>query len=89
MPSTCLDWNNNYGKMKINAYYFTVDLFLKALMTAKGQVIEHAMFAKSFGAGCGWGCNVGRIAASPMTYASSKTEDGKLIFYLDEGRFTG
>jgi hypothetical protein len=24
-----------------------------------------------------------------MTYASSKTEDGKLQFYLDEGRFTG
>jgi hypothetical protein len=47
------------------------------------------MFAKSIGAGCGWGCNIGRIAESPMTYASSKTEDGKLIFYLDEGRFTG
>ncbi len=42
----------------------------QSLMTGKGQVIEHAMFAKSFGAGCGWGCNVGRIAASDMTYAS-------------------
>jgi hypothetical protein len=24
-----------------------------------------------------------------MTYASSKTEDGKMIFYLGEGAFTG
>jgi len=24
-----------------------------------------------------------------LTFASSKTEDGKLIFYMGEGRFTG
>ncbi len=57
-------------------------------MTAKGQIIEHPMFAKAFGAGCGWGCNVGRIAATPMTYASSKTTDGILWCYLGEGEFT-
>lgn len=55
---------------------------------SQGQIVDHPMFAKSFGAGCGWGCNVGRIAESLMTFASSKTENGKLIFYLDEGRFT-
>jgi L-fucose isomerase-like protein len=46
------------------------------------------MFVKALGKGCGWGPNVGRIAPSPMTYASSKTEDGKLIFYVDEGEMT-
>jgi hypothetical protein len=52
-------------------------------------VIDHPMFAKALGAGCGVGCNVGRIAATPMTFASSKTQDGKLSFYLGEGSFTG
>jgi L-fucose isomerase-like protein len=86
--ATCLDWNNNYGMEENKCILFHCGPVPQSLMTAKGQVIEHPMFAKSFGAGCGWGCNVGRIAASPMTYASSKTEDGKLIFYLGEGRFT-
>jgi L-fucose isomerase-like protein len=46
------------------------------------------MFVKSFGQGCGWGCNVGRIAPAEVTFSSSKTEDGKLIFYTGEGRIT-
>lgn len=87
--SACLDWNNNYGDGENKCILFHCGPVAQSLMTAKGRVIEHPMFAKSFGAGCGWGCNVGRIAESPMTYASSKTEDGKLIFYLGEGRFTG
>jgi L-fucose isomerase-like protein len=87
--ATCLDWNNNYGLEEDKCILFHCGPVPQSLMTAKGQVIEHPMFAKSFGAGCGWGCNIGRIAASPLTYASSKTEDGKLIFYLGEGRFTG
>jgi L-fucose isomerase-like protein len=57
-------------------------------MTTKGQVIDHPMFAKTMGAGCGWGCNVGRIAPTPMTFASSKTADGRLWCYLGEGEFT-
>ena len=46
------------------------------------------MFAKALGAGCGWGCNTGRIAPAPLTFASSKTMDGKLWCYLGEGEFT-
>lgn len=87
--AACLDWNNNYGESEDKCILFHCGPVPQSLMTAKGQVIEHPMFAKSFGPGCGWGCNVGRIAQSPMTFASSKTEDGKLIFYLGEGRFTG
>jgi L-fucose isomerase-like protein len=58
------------------------------LMTAKGKVIDHPMFAKALGAGCGWGPNQGRIKSSPMTYASAKTEDGRLQVYLGEGAMT-
>lgn len=87
--STCLDWNNNYGDDGNKCILFHCGPVAQSLMTAKGQVIDHPMFAKSFGAGNGWGCNVGRIAQSQMTFASSKTEDGKIIFYLGEGHFTG
>ena len=87
-PATCLDWNNNYGDCPDKCILFHCGPVPQSLMTAKGQVIDHPMFAKSFGAGCGWGCNIGRIAPSAMTFASSKTEDGELIFYTGEGRFT-
>jgi L-fucose isomerase-like protein len=88
-PATCLDWNNNYGDDPERCILFHCGPVPQSLMTGKGRIIEHPMFAKSFGAGCGWGCNVGRISPAPMTFASSKTEDGKLVFYLGEGEFTG
>ncbi len=87
-PATCLDWNNNYGTDPDKCILFHCGPVPQGLMTAKGQVIEHKMFAKGYGAGCGWGCNVGRIAPAPLTLASAKTDGGKLVCYLDEGRFT-
>ncbi len=87
-PATCLDWNNNYGDDPDKCILFHCGPVPQGLMTAKGQVIDHPMFAKSMGAGCGWGCNVGRIAPTPMTFASAKTADGKLWCYLGEGEFT-
>lgn len=87
--ATCLDWNNNYGDKEDKCILFHCGPVPQSLMTAKGRITEHPMFAKSFGAGCGWGCNEGRIAPSDMTFASSKTEDGMLVFYMGQGRFTG
>lgn len=87
--STCLDWNNNYGDDEDKCILFHCGPVPQSLMAGKGQITEHLMFAKSFGAGCGWGCNEGRIAESPFTFASCKTENGKLVCYLGEGRFTG
>jgi L-fucose isomerase-like protein len=89
MPATVLDWNNNYGEDEDKCILFHCGPVPQTLMTEKGLVVEHKMFAKSYGAGCGWGCNAGRIAPSLMTFASAKTEDGRLKFYLGEGRFTG
>lgn len=86
--STCLDWNNNYGDDPDKVILFHCGPVPQSLMAGKGRITEHPMFAKSFGAGCGWGCNTGRLGAWPMTFASSKTEDGKLVFYLGEGRLT-
>lgn len=87
-PATCLDWNNNYGDDPDKCVLFHCGPVPQSLMAYKGEVIEHPMFAKSFGTGCGYGCNVGRIAPNPITFASSKTQDGKLFVYMGEGRFT-
>jgi len=87
-PATCLDWNNNYGEEEDKCILFHCGPVPQGLMAAKGQVIDHPMFAKAMGAGCGFGCNVGRIAPGDMTFAGAKTQDGVLSFYLGEGAFT-
>ena len=87
-PVTCLDWNNNYGDDPDKCILFHCGPVPQSLMTEKGTVIDHPMFAKSLGDGCGFGCNVGRIAPTPLSFASSKTQDGKLFAYLGEGEFT-
>lgn len=87
-PSTCLDWNNNFGDNPDKCILFHCGPVPQGLMATKGQIVDHPMFAKALGAGCGWGCNVGRIAPTPMTFASSKTAEGKLWCYLGEGEFT-
>jgi L-fucose isomerase-like protein len=87
-PGTCLDWNNNYGEDKNRCILFHCGPVPQSLMTAKGRIVDHPMFAKVLGDGNGWGCNVGRIAPNAMTFSSAKTEDGNLIFYLGEGAFT-
>ncbi|OGV36487.1 MAG: hypothetical protein A2020_12715 [Lentisphaerae bacterium GWF2_45_14] len=84
----CLDWNNNYGNDPDKCILFHCGPVAQSLMTAKGKVIDHPMFAKALGAGCGYGCNVGRIAPTSLSFASSTTQDGKLRFYLGEGEFT-
>jgi len=87
-PATCLDWNNNYGEEPDKCILFHCGPVPQGLMAAKGRIVDHPMFAKALGAGRGFGCNTGRIAPSPMTFASSKTQDGKLTFYLGEGEMT-
>ncbi len=84
----CLDWNNNYGDDADKCILFHCGPVPQSMMTAKGDVIDHPMFAKALGAGCGFGCNVGRIAPRPMTFASMKTENGDTSFFLGEGEFT-
>jgi L-fucose isomerase-like protein len=88
-PSTCLDWNNNYADDPDKCILFHCGPVPQKMMTAKGLVIDHPMFVKSLGEGCGFGCNTGRISASPITFASAKTDAGKLHFYLGGGEFTG
>jgi hypothetical protein len=58
------------------------------MMEKKGAVVDHAIIGTSLGKGCGFGCNVGRIQASDITFGSLLTDGGALKFYVGEGRFT-
>lgn len=87
-PAACLDWNNNYADDPNKCILFHCGPVPQKMMTAKGLITDHPMFAKALGAGCGFGCNTGRISPSPFTFASAKTQDGKLQFYLGNGKFT-
>ena len=87
-PTAVLDWNNNYGDQENKVILFHCGPVAQSLMTGKGTVTEHKMFAKD-DPGSGWGANEGRIRAFPMTFSNCKTEDGKLTVYVSEGTFTG
>ncbi len=86
-PATVLDWNNNFGDDPNKVILFHCGPVPQTLMTEKGTVTDHKMFAKT-DPGCGWGSNEGRIRAFPFTFSNCKTENGKLIVYAGEGKFT-
>mgnify|MGYP000870735018 CR=1 FL=1 len=83
-PTACLDWNNNYGYDPDKVILFHCGPVAQSLMTCKGCVTEHKMFAKN-DPGSGWGTNEGRIRDFSMTYANCQTLDGKLVVYASEG----
>lgn len=86
-PSAVLDWNNNYGDDLDKVVLFHCGPVAQSLMTGKGCVTEHKMFAKG-DPGSGWGCNEGRIKDMPITYSNCQTKDGKIVMYVDEAKIT-
>lgn len=86
-PTAVLDWNNNYGDDENKVILFHCGPVAQSLMTEKGTVTEHKMFAKG-DPGSGWGSNEGRIKAMPITISNCQTKDGKLIVYSSEAAFT-
>lgn len=87
-PTACLDWNNNYGEDENKVILFHCGPVAQSLMTEKGLITDHKMFSKC-DPDSGWGSNEGRIRPFDMTFSNCKTEDGKLIVYASEGKFTG
>jgi len=86
--ATCLDWNNNYGDDDDKCILFHCGPVPSGMMTCKGCITDHAILANGVGKGRAFGCNTGRIAPTAFTFSSMLTRDGKLLFYLGEGRFT-
>lgn len=81
----CLDWNNNYSDHEDKCILFHCGPLPLSLMQGPGVVKEHKMLSKSYGQGCSWGLNVGKMKLGEYTYASMRTEDGELYFYVDKG----
>ena len=87
MPTTVLDWNNNYGDDENKVILFHCGPVPNSLMTTKGVVTSHKMFDKNDpGSGCGT-CE-GRIAPNDITISNCQTKDGKIIVYASEAKFT-
>jgi L-fucose isomerase-like protein len=88
-PAACLDWNNNYGDDEDKCILFHCGPVPQAMMTDPGRIVDHAILANTVGEGCGYGCHVGRIAPTDLTFGSLLTDEGRVKCYLGEGRFTG
>ena len=84
----CLDLNNNYADEENKCILFHCGPVPPSMMTNKGRITDHSILMTALGEGCGYGCRQGRIAPTPFTYGSIKTEDGRICMYLGEGRFT-
>lgn len=88
--TACLDWNNNYGDDENKCILFHCGSTAQSLMKGKGHVVDHSMLQhdSQVGPNCSFGCNEGRIAEFPFGFGSMATRDGRLEFYLGEGKFT-
>lgn len=79
----CLDWNNNYGDELDKCILFHCGPLPMDLMEGPGQVQQHKMLSKSYGQGCSWGLNVGKVKTGTITYCGMRTENGEVQFYVD------
>lgn len=87
-PCACFDWNNNYGKASDKCIMFHCGPAPKTMMTPGGIISEHAILKETAGY-CGtFGCYTGRLKNAAITYAGAVTFNGKLSFYIDEGKIT-
>lgn len=86
--ATCLDWNNNYGEEENKCILFHCGPVPQSMMKEKGKVVDHAILSNAVGSGKSYGPNQGRIKSGPFTFSSMLTVDGKLKFYIGQGRFT-
>ncbi len=86
--AACLDWNNNYGDDPEKCILFHCGPVPRSMMLEKGHIEDHAILANAVGQGCSFGCYVGRIAPSAMTFGNLMSEEGRLRMYVGEGEFT-
>ena len=87
-PAGLLDWNNNYGAEENKCVLFHCGPLALDLMTGKGEMQQHLMFAKTYGNDSGWGLNVDKIVPGQITFSSMRNEDGEIRFYAGTGTIT-
>ncbi len=88
-PSALLDWNNNYGGDPDKAVCFHCSNLPKHFFES-AKMDYQAIIAGTVGIENTYGTCVGRVKASPMSFARFSTDDraGRIRGYVGEGRFT-
>jgi L-fucose isomerase-like protein len=88
-PSALLDWNNNYGDNPDKAVCFHCSNLPKHFFTNLKMDYQE-IIAGTVGKDNTFGTCVGRVKASPMSFARFSTDDesGVIRGYVGEGRFT-
>ena len=88
-PSALLDWNNNYGDDPNKAVCFHCSNLPKSFFKEVRMDFQE-IIAGAVGKANAFGTCVGRVKASPMSFARFSTSDatGKMRGYMGEGRFT-
>ncbi|HLJ46351.1 MAG TPA: L-fucose/L-arabinose isomerase family protein [Bryobacteraceae bacterium] len=88
-PSALLDWNNNYGEDPNKAVCFHCSNLPKHFFEEVRMDFQE-IIAGTVGKLNTFGTCVGKVKASPMSYARFSTSDatGKIRGYVGEGRFT-
>lgn len=88
-PSALLDWNNNYGSDPDKAVCFHCSNLPKHFF-AEVRMDFQQIIAGTVGVANTYGTCVGRVRASPMSFARFSTDDltGEMRGYVGEGRFT-
>jgi len=87
VTATC-DWNNNYGDDENKCILFHCGPVPVQMLKEKQKVVDNPLLAMQHGAGNNWGASQARFKASPMTYISAKTDNGRIGFYVGDGEFT-
>ena len=88
-PSALLDWNNNYGDDPDKCVCFHCSNLPKHFFESVRMDYQE-IIAGTVGKENTFGTCVGRVRASPMSFARFSTDDltGKIRGYVGEGRFT-
>jgi L-fucose isomerase-like protein len=88
-PSALLDWNNNYGSDPDKAVCFHCSNLPKHFFNDMRMDFQE-IIAGTVGKDNTFGTCVGRVKASPMSFARFSTDDysGRVKGYLGEGQFT-
>jgi L-fucose isomerase-like protein len=87
-PVALMDWNNNYGDEDDKCILFHCGPAPASMMEGKGRITDHSILMNSVGEGNGYGCNQGRLKATPFTFSSLMTDEGRVKTYLGEGEIT-
>ena len=88
-PSALLDWNNNYGDDPDKCVCFHCSNLPKHFFESVKMDYQE-IIAGTVGKENTFGTCVGRVRASPMSFARFSTDDmtGRIRGYVGEGRFT-